>query len=45
MGVEEALLILLWIFRFLLLDLRGGNDGVGLHIDNLLPFIIPLVGF
>ena len=44
MGVEEALL-LLWIFRFLLLDLRGGNGGVGIHIDNMLPFVIPLVGF
>jgi len=44
MGVEEALL-LLWIFGFLLLDLRSGNGCVGLRIDNLLPFVIPLIGF
>ena len=44
MGVEEALL-LLSIFGFLLLDLRGGNGGIGLCIDNLFPFVIPLVGF
>jgi hypothetical protein len=44
LGMEETL-HLLWIFWFLLLDLRGGNGGVGLRIDNLLPPIIPLVGF
>jgi len=42
--VEEVLL-LLWIFRFLLLDVHGGNDGIGLCIDNILPFVIPLVEF
>jgi hypothetical protein len=42
--MEEAL-HLLWIFWFLLLDLHGGNVGVGLHIDNLLPPFIPLVEF
>ena len=44
LGMEEAL-HLLWIFWFLLLDLRGGNSGVGLSIDNLIPPLIPLVGF
>ena len=44
MGVEEALL-LLWIFRCLVLDLRGGNGGIGLRIDNMLPFVIPLIEF
>jgi hypothetical protein len=43
MGVENMLL-LLWIFWFYLLDLFGGNGGIGLHIDNLLPSIIPLLG-
>jgi hypothetical protein len=41
----EETLCLLWIFWFLLLDLRGGNGGVGLRIDNLLPPVIPLVRF
>lgn len=27
------------------LDLGGGHSGIGLHIDNLLAFAIPLVGF
>jgi len=44
LGVEETLL-LLWILGFLLLDLYGGNGGVGLHINNLLPLVIPLVRF
>ena len=38
-------LLLLWIFQFILMDLRGGKNGVGLRIDNLLPFFTPLVGF
>jgi hypothetical protein len=42
LGMEETL-CLLWIFWFLLPDLRGGNGGVGLHIDNFLPPVIPLV--
>jgi hypothetical protein len=41
----EETLRLLWIFWFLLLDLRGGNGGVGLRIDDLLPPVIPLVRF
>jgi hypothetical protein len=41
----EEMLYLLWIFWFLLLDLRGGNNGVGLRIDNLLPPVISLVRF
>jgi hypothetical protein len=41
----EEMIYLLQIFWFLLLDLHGGNDGVGLHIDNLLPPIIPLLRF
>ena len=44
LGMEESL-PLLWIFRFFLLDLGGGNGSTGLHIDNFLPFIIPLIGF
>jgi hypothetical protein len=44
LGMEETL-CLLWIFWFLLLDLCGGNGGIGIHIDNLLPPVIPLVGF
>ena len=38
LGMEETL-YLLWIFWFLLLDLCGGNGGVGLCIDNLLPLV------
>jgi hypothetical protein len=41
----EETLYLLWIFWFLLLDLRGGNDGIGLCIDNIIPPVIPLVRF
>jgi hypothetical protein len=41
----EEMLCLLWIVWFLLLDLRGGNSGVGLRIDNLLAPVIPLVRF
>jgi hypothetical protein len=41
----EETLHLLWIFWFLLLDLRDDNGGVGLRIDNLLPPIVPLVRF
>jgi hypothetical protein len=41
----EEMLHLLWIFWFLLLDLRGGKNGVGLHINNMLPPVIPLVMF
>ena len=44
LGMEETL-CLLWIFWFLLLNLRGGNNGIGLRIDNLLPPVIPLVRF
>jgi hypothetical protein len=44
LGMEETL-HLLWILWFLLLDLRGGNDGIGLRIDNLLLPVIPLVRF
>jgi len=44
LGMEETLR-LPWIFWFLLLDLHGGNGGIGIHIDNLLPPVIPLVGF
>jgi hypothetical protein len=33
LGMEE-MLCLLWIFWFLLLDLHGGNGGIGLCIDN-----------
>ena len=29
----------------ILLDLGGGNSGDGLCINNILPFVIPLVGF
>jgi hypothetical protein len=43
LGMEEAF-CLLWIFWLLLQDLHGGNGGVGLCIDNLLPPVIPLVG-
>ena len=41
--MEEAF-YLLWIFWLLLQDLHGGNGGVGLRIDNLLPLVIPLMG-
>ena len=41
----EEVLRLLCILWFLLLDLHGGNGGVGLLIDNMLPPVIPLVGF
>jgi hypothetical protein len=41
----EEMLYLLWIFWFLLLDLRGGNGGVGLRIDNMLLHVIPLSRF
>jgi len=41
----EEMLLLLWIFGFILLDLYGGAGGIGLCINNLLPFVIPLVGF
>ena len=44
LGMEETL-CLLWICWFLLLDLCGGNDGVGFCIDNLLHPVIPLVRF
>jgi hypothetical protein len=44
LGMEE-MLSLLWIFWFLLLDLRGGNGGIVIRIDNLLPLFIPLVRF
>ena len=27
------------------LGVKSGNGGVGLHIDNLIPFVIPLVWF
>ena len=42
--MEETLLLLrmFWLF---LLDLHGGNDGVGLRINYLHPFFIPLIGF
>ena len=32
------MLLLLCIFGFLLLDLYVGDDGIGLHINNILPF-------
>ena len=41
LGMEEAL-CLLWIFWFLLLDLRGGNDGIRLRINNLLMMTEPI---
>jgi len=41
-GGEDA--PLLWIVGLILLDLGGGNSGVGLRINNLLPFVISLVG-
>jgi hypothetical protein len=44
LGMEE-MLCLLWIFWFLLIDLHGGNGGIGLRINNLLPPVIPLVRF
>jgi hypothetical protein len=34
LGMEETL-CLFWVFWFLLLDLHGGNGGIGLRIDNL----------
>ena len=42
LGMEEVL-CLFSIFWFLLLDIHGGNSGVGLLIDNMLPPVIPLV--
>jgi len=41
----EEVLPLLWIFGLNILDLGGGNCGIGLHINNILPFFIPLVEF
>ena len=40
----EEELPLIWIFGLFLMDLDGGNNGIRLRIDNLLPFVIPLVG-
>ena len=44
LGVEETFL-LLRIFWFVLLDLCSGNSGIGLRINNMFPFVIPLVRF
>ena len=43
LGVEEMFL-LLWSFRFLLLDLRSGNNGIGLHSIVCFYLSFPLSG-
>jgi len=39
----EEMLPLLWIFRLNLSDLSGGNIGIDIYVNNLLPFVIPIV--
>jgi hypothetical protein len=43
LGMEETL-CLLWIFWFLLLDLCGGNGGIGLASIIFFPLSFPLSG-
>ena len=41
----EEVLPLLWIREILTLELGGGKNGTGIHINDLLPFFITLVWF
>ena len=44
LGMEEVL-PLLWILWVLPLDIGGGNNGTGIRINDLLPFVIAFVWF
>ena len=42
--LEEAF-PLPWKFRLILLDLNGGHGGTELRVNDLIPFVIPFLGF